>query len=98
MSIVGPRPERKYFIDQFVERVPDFKYRVVVKAGVTGLAQVLKYTTSPEDKVRFDLLYIRNYSFLLDMKIILNTIKVIFLKKVPMDIRISSLLMKFLRN
>ena len=82
MSIVGPRPERKYFIDQFVERVPDFKYRVVVKAGVTGLAQVLgKYTTSPEDKVRFDLLYIRNYSFLLDMKIILYTIKVIFSKE-----------------
>lgn len=82
MSIVGPRPERQHFIDQFTQDIPHFKYRVVVKAGVTGLAQVLgKYTTSPEDKVRFDLLYIRNYSFLLDLKIILRTIKVIFVKE-----------------
>ena len=82
MSIVGPRPERKHFIDQFVKEIPDFKYRVIVKAGITGLAQVLgKYTTSPEDKVRFDLLYIRNYSFLLDIKIILNTVKIIFSKE-----------------
>ena len=82
MSVVGPRPERQHFIDQFTKDIPHFKYRVVVKAGVTGLAQVLgKYTTSPEDKVRFDLLYIRNYSFLLDLKIIINTIKVIFTKE-----------------
>ncbi|MFW6029786.1 MAG: sugar transferase [Halanaerobiales bacterium] len=82
MSMVGPRPERQHFIDQFTEEIPHFKYRVVVKAGVTGLAQVLgKYTTSPEDKVRFDLLYIRNYSILLDIEIILKTIKVVFLKE-----------------
>lgn len=82
MSIVGPRPERQHFIEQFVEEIPIFKYRVVVKAGVTGLAQVLgKYTTSPEDKVRFDLLYIRDYSLLLDIKIIIKTIKVIFSKE-----------------
>lgn len=82
MSIVGPRPERQHFIDQFTKNIPHFKYRVVVKAGITGLAQVLgKYTTSPEDKVRFDLLYIRNYSLLLDIKIILKTIKVMFSKE-----------------
>ena len=82
MSIVGPRPERQHFIDQFTKNIPHFKYRVVVKAGLTGLAQVSgKYTTSPEDKVRFDLLYIRNYSFLLDLKIIAKTIRVIFTRE-----------------
>lgn len=82
MSIVGPRPERQHFIEQFTKDIPHFKYRLVVKAGITGLAQVLgKYTTSPADKVRFDLLYIRNYSFLMDLKIILKTIKVIFSKE-----------------
>ena len=82
MSIVGPRPERTFFIQQFSKNIPNFKYRVIVKAGVTGLAQVLgKYTTTPEDKLRFDLLYIRNYSLLNDLKIILLTIKVIFLRE-----------------
>ncbi|MFW6030348.1 MAG: sugar transferase [Halanaerobiales bacterium] len=82
MSLVGPRPEREHFINEFTKNIPHFKYRVVVKAGITGLAQVLgKYTTSPEDKVRFDLLYIRNYSFLLDLKILVETLKVIFTKE-----------------
>lgn len=81
MSIVGPRPERQYFIDQFKQYIPDFGYRLAVKAGITGLAQVLgKYTTTPEDKLRYDLLYIRNYSFLLDLRIVLQTIKTIFMK------------------
>lgn len=81
MSIVGPRPERQHFINEFTKDIPHFKYRIMVKAGVTGLAQVLgKYTTSPEDKARFDLLYIRNYSLWLDLKIMLRTLKVVFLK------------------
>ncbi|MCX7748524.1 MAG: sugar transferase [Clostridia bacterium] len=81
MSIVGPRPERQFFIDQFVKDIPEFEYRLTVKAGITGLAQVLgKYTTLPEDKLRFDLFYIRNYSFLLDMKIIFQTVKIMFMK------------------
>ncbi|MCT4593977.1 MAG: sugar transferase [Anaeromicrobium sp.] len=81
MSIVGPRPEREFFIEQFKEDIPDFEYRTSVKAGVTGLAQVLgKYTTTPEDKLRFDLLYIRNYSFISDLKIIFQTIKIMFMK------------------
>lgn len=81
MSIVGPRPERQFFIDQFKQYIPDFEYRLAVKAGITGLAQVLgKYTTTPEDKLRYDLLYIRNYSFLLDMRIMLQTIKIMFMK------------------
>lgn len=81
MSVVGPRPEREFFIEQFTKDIPDFQYRVAVKAGVTGLAQVLgKYTTNPKDKLRFDLLYITNYSILLDLKIMLQTIKIMFMK------------------
>lgn len=77
MSIVGPRPERTFFIDQFIKEIPEFQYRVAVKAGITGLAQVLsKYTTSPENKLRYDLLYIKNYSIFLDIKIMFQTIKV----------------------
>lgn len=81
MSIVGPRPERQYFIDQFSKELPYFEYRLSVKAGITGLAQILgKYTTTPMNKLKFDLMYIRDYSFLLDIKIILQTIKIIFMK------------------
>lgn len=81
MSIVGPRPERQHFIAQFEKDIPDFGYRLATKAGITGLAQVLgKYTTTPKDKLRYDLLYIRNYSFMLDIKIILQTIKIMFMK------------------
>lgn len=81
MSIVGPRPERRYFIEKFKQDIPHFQYRVTVKAGITGLAQVLgKYTTSPKDKLTFDLFYIRNYSLLLDIKILFETIKTMLMK------------------
>ncbi|KNY26830.1 sugar transferase [Pseudobacteroides cellulosolvens] len=81
MSIVGPRPERKFFIDQFTKDIPNFEYRLAVKAGITGLAQVMgKYTTTPRDKLRFDLLYIKNYSILMDLKIFFQTIKIMFMK------------------
>lgn len=77
MSIVGPRPERPFFVEQFINEFPDYRYRYVVKPGLTGMAQVFgKYTTSAEDKLRFDLYYIRNYSPLLDLKIILQTIPI----------------------
>lgn len=80
MSIVGPRPERPHFVEQFKKEIPGYEYRTSVKAGITGLAQVLgKYTTLPEDKLRYDLLYIRNYSILFDIKIILQTLKVAFM-------------------
>jgi len=79
MSIVGPRPEREFFVEQFVKENPNYKYRLNVKAGVTGLAQSLgKYNTTFEDKLRFDLYYIRNYSFLEDIKILLYTIRTVF--------------------
>ena len=82
MSMVGPRPERPHFMEQFSKEIPDFEYRVMVKGGITGLAQVLgKYTTDPRDKLRYDLLYIRNYSFWLDVQMILYTIKIMFIKE-----------------
>lgn len=82
MSIVGPRPERSVFVDEFGQIYPEYHYRHVVKPGMTGFAQVVgKYTTSPEDKLKFDLYYIRNYSLLLDLKIILQTIPVLFTRE-----------------
>ncbi len=78
MSLVGPRPERAYFIDQFKAELPHYTYRLMVKPGLTGLAQVKAgYATSPEDKLRYDLLYIKNYSPLLDLRILFQTIMVV---------------------
>lgn len=74
MSLVGPRPEREFFVNQFAEEIPGYVHRMAVKPGITGLAQVMaKYSTIAEDKLRYDLLYIMNYSFLLDLKILLQT-------------------------
>jgi len=79
MSLVGPRPERPFFVKQFKNENPHYKYRHIVKPGITGLAQVMgKYRTSVDDKLRYDLIYIRNYSFLQDLRIIFLTIKVVF--------------------
>lgn len=78
MSFVGPRPERPVFVEQFTEAIPTYAYRFKVKPGITGLAQVKgNYYTDVVDKLRYDLYYIRNYSLLLDLKIILQTVKVI---------------------
>ncbi len=80
MSLVGPRPERPFFIEQFSEDIPDFHYRLTVKAGVTGLAQVMgKYSTTPENKIKYDLMYIRNAGVLFDLKIVIETVKKILL-------------------
>lgn len=82
MSIVGPRPERPVFVEKFKEQIPDYKYRTLVKAGLSGLAQVLgKYSTTPEDKARYDIMYIKNYSIMMDLKLILQTIKIMFMKE-----------------
>lgn len=79
MSLIGPRPEREYFINEFMKDIPDFKYRINVKPGITGLAQVNgKYNSEPVDKLRFDLIYIKKYSLWLDIKILFLTIKAIF--------------------
>ncbi len=81
MSIVGPRPERRVFVDEFCKDMPEFVYRMKVKGGLTGFAQVYgKYNTSPYDKLRLDMMYIENYSFLLDIKLILLTVRIMFSK------------------
>lgn len=75
MSIVGPRPEREFFIKQFEKEHISYTYRNTVKPGITGYAQIMgKYTTTVEDKLRFDLFYIRNYSFILDLIIQFRTV------------------------
>lgn len=82
MSFVGPRPEWRMTTDQYSESVPEFKFRLKVKAGLTGYAQVYgKYNTTPYDKLKLDLTYIENYSIWLDIKIILLTVKILFQKE-----------------
>lgn len=82
MSIVGPRPERPELMKEIEEEIPEFGYRLKVKAGLTGYAQVYgKYNTTPYDKVKLDLTYIRNYSILLDLKLIIMTPKIMLLKE-----------------
>ena len=82
MSLVGPRPERPDFIEKFSKEIPEFSYRLKVKGGLTGYAQVFgKYNTSPYDKLKMDLMYIVNYSILLDIQIMILTLKVIFRKE-----------------
>lgn len=82
MSFVGPRPERPEFVEEYSKTVPEFSYRMKVKAGLTGYAQVYgKYNTTFLDKLKMDLLYIEKYSILLDIQIILTTVKVVFMKE-----------------
>ncbi|OBS61703.1 sugar transferase [Enterococcus mundtii] len=79
MSIVGPRPERPFFVDQFNEENPYYYLRHNVRAGITGYAQVYgKYVSDYNSKLRFDLLYIKKYSLMMDLKILLQTIKILF--------------------
>ncbi len=76
MSVVGPRSDRPSTIEAFESDIPGYNQRLKVKSGLTGLAQVYgKYNTDPEDKLRFDMMYIKNYSFVLDVRIILKTIQ-----------------------
>jgi exopolysaccharide biosynthesis polyprenyl glycosylphosphotransferase len=79
MSFIGPRPERPEIIAQYVEIMPEFAYRMKVKAGLAGYAQVYgKYNTYPYDKLKLDLHYIENYSLWLDVKLMLLTLKIVF--------------------
>lgn len=82
MSIVGPRPERIENVYEYTSAHPEFDLRHRVKAGLTGFAQLYgKYNTSPEDKLNMDLTYIETYSLLKDIKLIILTIKVLFMKE-----------------
>lgn len=79
MSLVGPRPERVEHVEQYCKEIPEFAYRMRVKGGLTGYAQIFgKYNTSAYDKLRLDMMYIENQSLLLDLKIIMLTFRTIF--------------------
>lgn len=81
MSIVGPRPERPFFVEQFKAEIPEYVYRHNVKPGITGLAQVFgKYNTTPYDKLVYDLMYIQKCNILFDLVIIVQTVKVLVTK------------------
>ena len=82
MSVVGPRPERNVIADEYCKDIPEFAYRLKVRGGLTGYAQIYgKYNTSAYDKLRLDLMYIENYSLLLDIKLMILTIRILFSKE-----------------
>ena len=79
MSFIGPRPERPEIIGKYLEVMPEFAFRMKVRAGLAGFAQVYgKYNTTPYDKLKLDLAYIENFSIWLDLKLMMLTIKVLF--------------------
>lgn len=79
MSFIGPRPERPEIIAKYMEAMPEFSYRVKVKAGLSGYAQIYgKYNTLPYDKLKLDLYYIEHYSIWLDLKLMVLTLKILF--------------------
>ncbi|MBN3489960.1 sugar transferase [Acholeplasma equirhinis] len=81
MSLVGPRPYMKSVVDEATEANPDFIYRSNVKPGITGLSHIFgRYDTTPEERLRWDLLYVRKCSLWMDIKIIFYTILIIFNK------------------
>jgi exopolysaccharide biosynthesis polyprenyl glycosylphosphotransferase len=82
MSLIGPRPERPEFVRRYAEEIPGYLERLQVKPGLTGLAQVNgEYHTSPGYKLKYDLAYIYNYSIMLDLKIMAETVKVMVTRR-----------------
>jgi exopolysaccharide biosynthesis polyprenyl glycosylphosphotransferase len=81
MSLVGPRPERSFFVTQLAEQIPFYRARLSVKPGITGWAQIrFSYGASVEDAVRklqFDLYYVKNHTLLLDLVIVFQTVRVV---------------------
>jgi lipopolysaccharide/colanic/teichoic acid biosynthesis glycosyltransferase len=79
MSFVGPRAERPELVTEFAKKIPDYNWRFAVTPGLTGLAQIYgRYDTPPQHKLKYDLLYIKNHSFLLDLKLILLSFYITF--------------------
>lgn len=88
MSIVGPRPERPFFVERFAKEIPEYNLRHRVKAGLTGLAQVQgKYNTPVREKLKYDLLYINSYSLALDIKLMMQTLTILLKKSSTEGIR-----------
>ena len=82
MSIVGPRPERPEIAEQYLKELPAFNLRLQVKAGLTGYAQVYgRYNTEPADKLKMDLMYINNMGVMEDLRIIMATVQILFVKE-----------------
>ena len=82
MSVVGPRPERMEFIEEYSKIIPEFRERLKVRGGLTGYAQIYsKYNTGPEEKAKYDLMYIYNYSLRLDIKLVFLTLRILFQKE-----------------
>ncbi|RKY95752.1 MAG: sugar transferase, partial [Candidatus Hydrothermota bacterium] len=79
MSFIGPRPERPEFVERFKHQIENYDERHSIKPGITGLAQVYGgYDTPPDIKLKYDLFYIYNRSFTLDLKILLLTVRTLF--------------------
>ena len=79
MSLVGPRPEMLENVEDYEKELPEFRYRLRMKAGLTGYAQIFgKYNTSSKDKLMLDLMYIENYSLIRDIQLLFQTVMVIF--------------------
>lgn len=82
MSWVGPRPERPEIAQQYSKYIPEFDFRLKVKAGLTGYAQIYgKYNTTPYDKLKLDLYYIENGNIVMDIRLLLMTVKILFQKE-----------------
>ena len=81
MSVVGPRPERPFFIEKYEKEIPNYDRRFMMKAGLTALSHVYgRYSTDIVDRTHYDLLYVQNYSLLMDIRIMLLTSRTLFLK------------------
>ena len=92
MSLVGPRAERIENVDFYCERMPEFRYRMKVKAGLTGYAQIYgKYNTNFEDKLKLDMLYIENCSIVHDLNLMFMTVRVLFMPESTEGFDVSSL-------
>jgi exopolysaccharide biosynthesis polyprenyl glycosylphosphotransferase len=82
MSVIGPRPERPEIAAEYEKDMCEWSYRLKVKAGLSGYSQVVGlYDTTPYDKLRMDLIYIENYSFVLDLQILLMTVRTVLMRK-----------------
>ena len=76
MSVVGPRPERPYFVEQFKKEIPKYMVKHQVRPGLTGLAQVNGYrgNTSIDKRIEYDIRYVENWSLVLDIQIMFKTV------------------------